>query len=40
LDEAAARKALADAVAELGVPAADPLRGPGLDALVDACLAS
>jgi uncharacterized NAD-dependent epimerase/dehydratase family protein len=39
LDEAAARKALADAEAELGVPAADPLRGLGLDALVDACLA-
>ena len=39
LDEAAARKALTDAQAELGVPAADPLRGLGLDALVDACLA-
>jgi len=39
LDEAGARAVLAAATAETGLPAADPIRGLGLDALVDACLA-
>ena len=39
LDEAGARAVLAVATAETGLPAADPIRGLGLEALVDACLA-
>ena len=39
LDEAGALAALAAATAETGLPAADPIRGLGLDALVEACLA-
>ena len=39
LNEADAKAALAAATAETGLPAADPIRGLGLDALVDACLA-
>jgi len=39
LDAAGAQAALAAATAETGLPAADPIRGLGLDELVDACLA-
>jgi uncharacterized NAD-dependent epimerase/dehydratase family protein len=39
LDEAGARAALAAATAETGLPAADPIRGLGLEVLVEACLA-
>jgi uncharacterized NAD-dependent epimerase/dehydratase family protein len=38
LGDAAARVALTAATNETGLPAADPIRGFGLDALVDACL--
>ena len=38
LDDDAARAVLAAASAETGLPAADPIRGLGLDALVEACL--
>ena len=38
LDDVAARVALKAATKETGLPAADPVRGFGLDALVDACL--